>query len=111
MLIVIECLIIGGCLCFYRKEGKQITLLPSEFNSEEGFFLENFLNTGLDGYYIDSAFEKNMDFTQTTPVDLEPGSYLVRMYYAAEGGPQAYTFNKKEVDFRFRLGNWEETLP
>lgn len=46
-LLIIECIIVLSCFLFYRKEGKNITLYPSDFISEEGIFLEDFLGTGL----------------------------------------------------------------
>lgn len=100
-LLIIECIIVLSCFLFYRKEGKNITLYPSDFISEEGIFLEDFLDTGLDGYYTDSSFEENEKFVRTEGIDLNGGCYLIRMYYAAEGGPQTYTFDKKDADFRF----------
>ncbi|MDE5932669.1 MAG: hypothetical protein K2H40_09345 [Lachnospiraceae bacterium] len=111
VLLITECLIVLSCFLFYRKEGKNITLYPADFISEEGIFLENFLDTGMDGYYIDSSFEKNEDFARTEGIDLSGGCYLIRMYYAAEGGPQSYTLDKKDADFRFWIGNWHENLP
>lgn len=110
-LLIIECIIVLSCFLFYRKEGKNITLYPSDFISEEGIFLEDFLGTGLDGYYTDSSFEENEKFVRTEGIDLNGGCYLIRMYYAAEGGPQTYKFDKKDADFRFWHGNWHENLP
>lgn len=104
ILIVIMC-IIGG-----SKEEKSYTFERDSITSND-LYLENFLDTGESGYYIDSSVEAKADFAVTNAFDLKPGQYDIIMHYDTDGEKQNYLFSAVNADFRELLGNYYKDLP
>lgn len=111
ILLAVECLILAGCFLAYKRTAGKIVLESSAYLTEEGIFLEDFLDTGLDGVYIDSSMGEKSEFIKTQAIDLPFGFYEITIHYAAGGGPHQYTINKEDADFRFWKGNSKENLP
>ena len=77
----------------------------------DGIFMEDFLGTGMDGYYIDSSFEETKKFASAGKIELGPGVYEISIQYQAQGGPQKYKLDAENADFQLWLGNYHKELP
>ncbi len=110
ILLLAECLVILGCFWFYKKEGRDFLLQASDFGTE-GIYLKDFLDTGMEGCYIDSSYPETPEYARSGSIELPPGVFAITLHYAAEGGPQSYTLDGENIDFRLWLGNWHENLP
>lgn len=65
ILLAVECLILVGCFLAYKRTAEKVVLESSAYLTEEGIFLEDFLDTGLDGVYIDSSMGEKTEFVRT----------------------------------------------
>ncbi len=74
----------------------------------DGIFMEDFLGTGMDGYYIDSSFEETKKFASAGKIELGPGVYEISIQYQAQGGPQKYKLDAENADFQLWLGNYHK---
>lgn len=111
ILLLAECLMIAFCFLSYKRPARNYTLEPSAFSATEGVFLENFQDTGLDGYYIDSSWEKTWDFVSTEAINLPPGRYEVKIYCVTQEGPHTYALHSENAGFKLGQGSGKEKLP
>lgn len=108
--IVLQGLFLLLLLCFYMGERETVVLDDAQMTSE-GIFMDDFLGSGVGGYYMDSSFEATQDFARTKGMELKPGIYEITMYYRGEGGPQAYLLDADNADFKLWQGNYHSELP
>lgn len=110
LLILAETACIFACLLGYKKEEIKYQFHNQSMVSEE-IYLENFLETGDSGYYMDSSMEQKSDFVSTPEITLKPGLYKIVLYYQADGVGQAYMVTADNADFREWIGNYHQPLP
>lgn len=109
-LIVIQALISLFCFSRYREEQTVFDFDASSFESA-GFFLENFLDSQENGYYIDNSFESMNDFASTPKTNLKRGLYKIVIHYQTNHYASAYNITADNADFHEKIGNLHRTLP
>lgn len=109
-LILLQALICLFCFTRYRKEQTIFDFDAEDFESD-AVFIENFLDSKENGYYIDNSFESMEDFASTPKVNLKRGMYKITIYYQTNNYLNAYNINADNVDFRERMGNYHKNLP
>ncbi len=97
------------CLLYYGRERRNYTLPAEEFQSK-GIYFDDFLDTKVNGFYIDSSFETTPKVISTGSIVLPAGCYQITMHYVAEGGPHTYTLDADKIDFRLQTGNCDAEL-
>ncbi len=99
------------CLAFfYISPRRNFSWEGRQLNSGE-LFLQNFLESGTDGFYIDSSSEEKKGFVGTPEIELGPGVYEIRISYRSEGGRQKYILDAQNADFKLFQGNYHKELP
>lgn len=110
LLLLVEVLICVLCFWGYIKDEKKYYFDYQSIISD-GICLENFLDSGKTGYYIDSSSEAKSNFAITPKISLKPGNYKVLIYYQSNSYQQTYTISAEKADFREWLGNYYKQLP
>lgn len=111
-IIIFLQLIICIVVFTHYKSERVLYDLHTDHMISDNVILNNFLDSGETGYYIDSSEESKENFVSTVPVDLKFGMYkLVFHYQSGEGGGHSYTLAGDNMDFREMLGNNHKRLP
>lgn len=109
-LVVIQALICLFCFSRYQEEQTIFDFDAASFESE-GIFLENFLDSQENGYYIDDSFESMEDFASTPKTNLKRGLYKITIHYQTNHFSNAYNITADNADFHERIGNFHRDLP
>lgn len=98
-------------LCFsrYQKERTVFDFDAGDFESD-AIFIENFLDSQENGYYIDNSVESMEDFASTPKVNLKRGMYKITIHYQTNNQLNAYSIIADNADFREETGNLHRKL-
>lgn len=77
----------------------------------DAVFVENFLDSQENGYYIDNSFESMEDFASTPKVNLKRGMYKITIHYQTNNHLNAYNITAENADFHEKIGNFHRNLP
>lgn len=109
-LILLQALICLFCFTGYRKEQTIFDFDADDFETD-AVFIENFLDSKENGYYIDNSSESVEDFASTPEIDLKRGMYEITIYYQTNNHLNAYNINADNADYREKTGNYHKNLP
>lgn len=110
VLIVIQAFICFFCFSQYKEEYTVFDFEADTFESK-GAFIENFLDSQENGYYIDNAQEAMNSFASTPKINLKRGSYKITIHYQTNHYANAYNIMASNADFREQIGNFHKALP
>ena len=94
----------------YKSESVLYDLRTDNMISDN-IILDNFLDSGESGYYIDSNWESKENCVSTVPIDLKPGMYKLVFHYQSGEDEHTYMLAGDTMDFREWLGNYQKRLP
>lgn len=108
---VLTQIIICAAVFSYYKDEYTLHDFKSDALITDSIFLEDFLGSHENGYYIDSSEEAKGNFLNTPPVDLKVGLYKVVFHYQSGEQANSYFLTSDNADFREWVGNYHRNLP